>query len=256
MPKSMKKLVTKGAAVIKKTKVKKKPPRMTGDEKRLVREMHFERKMPPTDIAAAVGRDLSGICRLLAQKKAPKPMGRPRALTEGQVDKTIKTLEAMIDEASAKREVTLAMVMRRCRLKVCDRVVADALHARGYWFHKLRTKMILTPDDVKDRFAWPKKYKGKNRHWWQKRIQVHLDNHHFKHATTSKGRALLAKRLVRGAYRTKTKSLPRPTRPSHTTAMHAHMHPCTHSGRAPPPFGAAWLQCWMSGHALRTECKL
>jgi hypothetical protein len=148
MPKSMKKLVTKGAAVIKKTKIKKKPPRMTGDEKRLVREMHFERKMRPTDIAAAVGRDLSGICRLLAQKKAPKPMGRPRALTEGQIDKTIKTLEAMIDEASAKREVTLAMVMRRCRLKVCDRVVADALHARGYWFHKLRTKMILTP-------VWP-----------------------------------------------------------------------------------------------------
>jgi hypothetical protein len=135
MPKSMKKLVTKGAAVIKKTKIKKKPPRMTGDEKRLVREMHFERKMRPTDIAAAVGRDLSGICRLLAQKKAPKPMGRFRALTEGQIDKTIKTLEAMIDEASAKREVTLAMVMRRCRLKVCDRVVADALHARGYWFH-------------------------------------------------------------------------------------------------------------------------
>jgi hypothetical protein len=132
-------------------------------------------------------------------------------LTEGQIDKTIKTLEAMIDEASAKREVILAMVMRRCRLKVCDRVVADALHARGYWFHKLRTKMILTPDDVKDRFAWSKKYKGKNRHWWQKRIQVHLDNHHFKHATTSKGRALLAKRLVRGAYRTKTKSL----RPGH-----------------------------------------
>ena len=52
-----------------------KPPRMTDDEKRIVREMHSERLMSPTDIAAAVGRDLSSICRLLAQKKPPNPSG-------------------------------------------------------------------------------------------------------------------------------------------------------------------------------------
>ena len=53
----------------------------------------------------------------------------------------------MIDKAKAEHEVTLPMVMRRCRVKVCERVVADALHKRGYWFRKLRNKMILTPQD-------------------------------------------------------------------------------------------------------------
>ena len=45
---------------------------MTMDEKRLIREMHFDRDMSPTDIAAAVLRHISAVCRLLAQTKALK----------------------------------------------------------------------------------------------------------------------------------------------------------------------------------------
>ena len=45
----------------------KKPPRMTPDEKRLAREMHFDRHEKPAAIARVLGRDLSCICRLLAQ---------------------------------------------------------------------------------------------------------------------------------------------------------------------------------------------
>ena len=116
------------------------PPRMTMDEKRLIREMHFDRDMRPTDIADAAGRHISAVCRFLAQKKAPKPSGRPSALTEAQVSKTVETLEKMVTDAEACYEVTLPMVMRRCRFKVCQRVVANALHARGYWFRKLRSK--------------------------------------------------------------------------------------------------------------------
>ena len=50
----------------------RKPPRMTPEEKRIVREMHSERLTSPSDIATAVGRGLSSIVRLLAQKKPPK----------------------------------------------------------------------------------------------------------------------------------------------------------------------------------------
>jgi len=193
-------------------KVKAKTPRMSPDEKRIAREMHFDRKMRPTDIAAALGRDLSSVCRLLAQKKAPQPIGRPKALTDSQIDHVVEVLEKMIDEADACYEVTLPMVMRRCRLtKHCERVVANALHKRGYWFRKLRSKMILTPDDVKARWGWSKQYKDKSSEWWRSKVQVHLDNHHFKVCTTSKGRKLLAKRRVRGVYRTKRKTL----RPAH-----------------------------------------
>ena len=126
------------AKLVRKTQVKgkslqtRKPPRMTMDEKRLVREMHWERGMRPSEIARVVGRDLSSICRHLAQMKTPKPVGRPKALSVTQIDRIVKTLEGMIIEASAGYEVTLPMVMRRCRVKACERVVADALHARGY----------------------------------------------------------------------------------------------------------------------------
>ena len=124
----MVKSMTKGSSkAIVKVKVKAKTPRMSPDEKRIVREMHFGRKMRPTDIATALGRDMSSVCRLLAQTKAPKPIGRPKAFTDSQIDHTVEVLEKMVDEADACYEVTLAMVMRRCRLtKHCERVVANA----------------------------------------------------------------------------------------------------------------------------------
>jgi hypothetical protein len=186
---------------------KKKPPRMSPDEKRLVREMHFDRHMRPTDIATSVGRSLSSICRLLAQKKAPNPTGGRAALSEAQVDRAVKVLNDMIDKADGCEEVTLAMLKKRCRLTCCARVLFNALHKRGYWFRTLRKKMILTPDDVKSRFKWAKYYKKYSRQWWLKKVQVHLDNKHFKVALTVFGRRLLAKRKCRGCFRRKGKSL-------------------------------------------------
>ena len=183
------------------------PPRMSADEKRLVREMHFDRDMPPARIAEVTGRCLSSITRLLAQTRSPNPIGRPKALSDTQVDALVRKLEGMVNEAAALYEVTLPMLMRRARVKVSARVVANALHERGYWFRDLRCKPILTPDDVKERFAWAKKYHRKSADWWLRTVHVHLDNHAFKVATTSAGRKLKAKRAVRGVYRAKGKSL-------------------------------------------------
>ena len=188
-----------------------KPPRMTEDEKRIVREMHSERLMSPTDIAAAVGRDLSSICRLLAQKKPPNPSGGREALSKEQVDRAVKILDDMIDKADGCAEVTLGMLKKRCKFKCCDRVLFKAIHLRGYWFRTLRKKMILTPDDVTDRFKWSKKYRKYSKRWWLKKVHVHLDNKHFKVALTVFGRRLLAKRKCRGCFRRKGKSL----RPGH-----------------------------------------
>ena len=165
------------------------------------------RDMKPSSVARALGRDLSCVCRLFKQKKAPKPSGRPVQFTDAMAERTIEVLEEMITKADANQEVTLQMVMRRCRIKVCEKVVAKALHKRGYWFRRLRSKMILTPEDVKVRYVWSKKYKGKSKRWWRKAVHIHLDNHCFKVATTGFARKLLAKRRVRGVYRKKGKSL-------------------------------------------------
>ena len=64
---------------IAKTTKRGKPHRMSADEKRIVRAMAFEKKMAPSAIAAAVGRNKSSITRLLALKKATT-MGRPKLL--------------------------------------------------------------------------------------------------------------------------------------------------------------------------------
>jgi hypothetical protein len=203
--KVMKAFLKKGSAET------KKPPRMTADEKRIAREMHFEQKMKRTDVAKVLRRDLSSICRLIAQKEIPNPVGRPTQLTEKEVDRIVEVLEKMVDEAEACREVTMDMLMKRSRAKACSKVVANAIHKRGYWFRDLRHKPILTPEDVKARYKFAKKYKGKSAAWWLRHVLIHLDNHVFKVATTAPGRKILAKRRVRGVYRKRGKSL----RPGH-----------------------------------------
>ena len=180
---------------------------MTDDEKRLIRSMAYDKKMAPVAIAPLVNRDLSSVCRLLKQKRAPKRIGRPTEFTEDKVDKLVKVLEDMVEDADANYEVTLPMVMRRARVTVCEKVVLNALHKRGYYFRKLRSKMILTPQDVHDRYKWAKEHIHKTRAWWLKAVHIHLDNHCFKVASSAVGRKLLAKRRIRGVYRMKHKSL-------------------------------------------------
>ncbi len=179
-----------------------KPPRMSAEEKRLVRSMVFEKKMAPTDVAKAVGRNKSSISRLLALKTATI-MGRPELLTPAQKDRLEEIVEEMVEKADANYEVTLPMVHRRSRFKCSERTISRALHGRGYRFFKLYEKMILTPEDIKKRWDWAKLYAGKSSAWWRKKVQIHLDNHHFKRASTGKGRKILAKRCVRHVLRRK-----------------------------------------------------
>jgi transposase len=179
----------------------KQPPRMSEEEKRLARQMHFDKGLTPTEIADKFDRHVSSIARLLAQKKKPNPMGRPKKLSGAQVKKLTRTMDAMVAEADGAREITVTMVKRKARIKASVRTVADAVHSQGYRFRKLRQKPLLTPEDVKDRYAFAKKYKTKTGAWRLQNIHAHLDNHRFQVATTHAGRKLLARRTVRGVYR-------------------------------------------------------
>ena len=62
-------------------------------------------------------------------------------------------LEKMADEADGKYEATTHMVLRRARLKVTARTALDHLHSRGYRFRGMRSKPILSPEDIKERYA-------------------------------------------------------------------------------------------------------
>lgn len=163
--------------------------------------------MTQTQISLALGRDLSSINRLLAQKKEPRSTGRPLALTNDQVDHIEATLNKMIDKADGAYEVTLPAILKQARCKASAKTVARRLHERGYWFRDMRCKPILTPDDVKARYAFAKQFKGKPASWWLKHIHIHADNHMFPVATRARGRKMLSARQVRGAYRKRGKSL-------------------------------------------------
>ena len=197
------------------------PPRMSVDEQRLARLWHAEDGLGPTEIGARLRRSAGSISRLLAVDPDHKnAVGRPRKLTEGQIDNVVKLVERMVVEADAEAEVTMRMVLERSRLRVSLRTVANALHARGYYFHRLREKLLLTPEDVRERYAFAAKYKSKPQAWWLRHIDLHLDNKCFKVATTYRGRRLLSMRGVRGAYRTRGRSLAA----GHVKAGRKHRH--------------------------------
>ena len=185
---------------------KGQPPRMTTDEVRLIRSMVHEQGQKPIEVALLVNRSLGAVCRQL-MKSRPTQMGRPVALSAKQVAKLVDTVESLVTKADAEYEVTLCMVLRHSRLKVSERTASRALHKMGYRFRKLRSKMILTPSDIIERYDWSKKYRNKPRSWWLQKVLMHLDNHHFKHATTLQASKLKAKRSVRGAYRKAEKRL-------------------------------------------------
>lgn len=180
--------------------------RMKPDEKSIARDMHH-RGFIPKQIAEHLGRERSTITRLLGNTGPDPRRGRPPALSDAQVARAIRLMEKMIAEVDGEREVTIDMVRRRARLSCTNRTLLDRFHTKGIYFRNLREKPVLTPEDVKARYAFAKRFKNKTANWWKTHVDIHLDNHCFKVATAARGRKLLAMRRVRGVYRAKGKSL-------------------------------------------------
>ena len=183
------------------------PPRMSVEEKRMVRNMHFESGQTPTEIAEATGRDLSTICRCLKAKPVAKKLGRPVVLTSARVDRLQTTLDAMVQKAAGQKEVTVKMLKAKAKVQVGERAILDALHKRGVYFRAQRSKPLLTQDDVDERYKFAKKYRHKTKKWWLKTLHMAIDCKHFPVYTTGASRAYAARRTIRGAYRTKGQGL-------------------------------------------------
>ena len=130
------------------------------------------------EIAHRLERDQSTITRLLIQRRPRKPQGRKKALTTQMMDKAVAKLDKMIEKADGEAMITVAKLKRACRLKVSERSILDALHARGIYFRPLRKKPILTEDDIIDRKAFADKYAPRSSNWWKKAIHMHIDVEH------------------------------------------------------------------------------
>ena len=135
------------------------PPtaRMTPDENRIARDMHARGSIP-SHIADHLGRERSTITRLLSQAGPSPRQGRPQAISDAHVARAVHVMEDMIAEADGEYEVTVSMVRRRARLRCHDRTLSQRLHQKGVYFRKLREKPILTPDDVRARYAFARRF--------------------------------------------------------------------------------------------------
>lgn len=184
------------------------PPRMTESEHQLVRRMHFEQKKKPAEIARVTGRHLSTVCAALAKKtyKYKKP-GPKKMLTEAQVDKLEAKLAAMVKKADGCKEVSLSALKTAARCKAGLKTIQRALHGRGVFFRKMRSKLVLSEEDIKARYAFAKKYKGKSPAWWRAKLHMVIDLKHFPVYVDGKGRAVAAQREVRGVYRKRGQGL-------------------------------------------------
>ena len=89
--------------------------------------------------------------------------GRDPALTKKDITSLIKVIKAMIKKAKARYEITLAMVIKRAKVKASERTARKALQKRGIRFRKMRSKPKLTTKDIKARFAFGKKYRKKSK---------------------------------------------------------------------------------------------
>lgn len=180
---------------------------MSVEEKRMVRNMHFESDQTPTEIAEATGRDLSTIVRSLKAKPVKKKVGRPTVLTSAVVDRLQSTLDAMVQKVDGKKEVTVTMLKAKTKVKVGERAILDALHKRGVYFRPQRSKPVLTQGDIDERYKFAKEYRGKTKRWWLKNLHMVIDCKHFPVYTNGASRAYAARRTIRGAYRTKGQGL-------------------------------------------------
>ena len=163
----------------------------------------------PREIARRLWRAKSTITRAVVQELPRAGRGRKRALSDADVDATIKCLECLVEEARGRTEVTLRMLHKESGCRVSCRTLARALHSRNIKFYKLRSKPMLTDVDVRERLAFARKYRHRNGVWWEKHIHMHIGVKHFQIFQHAGARAYAASRRVRGVYRLPAQGLGR-----------------------------------------------
>ena len=165
--------------------------------------------MWPSEIAELLHRDKSTLTRLLVKKGPRKKDGRPPSLTEDQIDRLTEKLEEMIKKANGEWPVTADMLKRTLRLKVTVKTNLT-LHLRGYWWHTMREKPLLTEQDIADRFQFALDHYRKPASYWTDKVHMVIDVKFFKIYLNADARRRAAKEGTWGVFRKKGQGLDGP----------------------------------------------
>ena len=122
-------------------------------------------------------------------------------LTEDKFKKIEKALDELVEKSDGRKEITMAMVLKRSRTKIGERTVFDKFHEKGIYFHKLFGRLDLTVEDKEARAAWCRSKVSRSKLQWKTMPHAIIDNKNFQIYTTGKGREYAARRGVRGVYR-------------------------------------------------------
>ena len=208
MKKAVAELPMKMAMVKTRTKKRDRQRNLLAAEKVTIRQLYHEQDYGCPEIAKMYSRAPSCIYKVLfEQRHSMKMVGRPRALTEADVDRIIEVKDKMVKQANVKTEVSLKKIVRRSRIEASARTVRRCFKDRKLLFRPLREKFKLTEADKEERLAFAKKYKVKPKSWWTKNIHLFIDNKYFKIFHNGKHRDWAASRSVRDAYRSKGRGL-------------------------------------------------
>jgi hypothetical protein len=178
---------------------------MTQRELQIIKNMKKKLKIPITKIALATDRNKSTIYSALKLKKFVQHRGRPQVLTPKLVRRLITILKAMIKKAKGRREITMAMLIKRSKVKMGGKAIRKSLAKKGIRFRRLRSKPLLTKEDKTKRFRFGKKYRNKPVAFWRRLLSIDCKN--FPAYVSAKARDYAAMREVRGAYRERGEGL-------------------------------------------------
>jgi predicted transcriptional regulator len=134
-------------------------------ERRLVKNMVKE-GLTWSAIQKITGRTPDTISSILKAATPKPPKGAPVKFKSKDVDKLVKTIEAMVKDAKAQKEVTLDMILKKAGCGVCKKTARKGLKQRNVAFFKLKEKPLLEPGDVTDRKKWADDHKHRSATQW------------------------------------------------------------------------------------------
>ena len=119
--------------------------RMSSEELRLAKLWYDEDGKAPLEISQLLRRDKSTITRHVVKRTHQKRDGRPRALTESEVDALESLLVKMIKKANREYEVTLEMLRKGAKCRASVKTIQRELHKRNIYWHAMmaRTRQAM-----------------------------------------------------------------------------------------------------------------
>lgn len=122
-------------------------------------------------------------------------------LTEEKFKKIEKAMDELVEKVDARKEITMAMILKRSRIKIGERTVFNKFREKGIYFHKLFGRLDLSDEDKEERAAWCDSKISRGKSQWKTMPHAIIDNKNFQIYVTDKGREYAARRGVRGVYR-------------------------------------------------------